>query len=179
MKIKQANWKMIYAAAVIGLLFWFAAPISAQTTETTPTLTAKTEVLKTEKPAGLQPVMKEYKGVKIGMAADEVREKIDETPKVADKDGFYFVFSDEESAQIVLDADKKVRVISVMYSGNDAKAPKYEEVFGKDVPVVEASENGIYNIVRYPEAGFWVAYNRTAGDKPLTTVTIQKMWNPK
>jgi len=28
---------------------------------------------------------------------------------------------------------------------------------------------------RYPEAGYWVSYNRIAGDKPIVTITVQKM----
>jgi hypothetical protein len=29
--------------------------------------------------------------------------------------------------------------------------------------------------VRYPKAGFWVSYSRTAGDTPIVTIQIQKM----
>lgn len=25
------------------------------------------------------------------------------------------------------------------------------------------------------QAGYWVSYNRTAGDKPIVTITMQKM----
>jgi hypothetical protein len=46
-------------------------------------------------------------------------------------------------------------------------------VFGEDI---EAKADGSKSrLVRYPKAGFWVSYNRTAGDTPLVTVTIQKM----
>ena len=43
----------------------------------------------------------------------------------------------------------------------------------------EPGENGIvYKLVRYPSAGFWVAYSRlNAGGDPLTTITIQKLRN--
>jgi hypothetical protein len=26
----------------------------------------------------------------------------------------------------------------------------------------------------YPKAGYWVAYSRTAGDEPLTIITMQR-----
>lgn len=176
MKNKSVNFKQFYIVTMIGALFGLTALTAfAQTTEIAKTETAKTEVRETEKPAALQPVLTDYKGIKIGMSADEVRDKIDEKPKVADKDGFYYNFSDDESAQIVLDENKKVRVILVIYSGKAPVAPKYEDVFGKSVPVTETEGGGVYNLVRYPEAGFWIAYNRTAGDDPTITVTIQKM----
>ena len=173
MKIKRVNMGMFYVVTIISLLFWLTvATAFAQTTEVAQT---KTEVQKTETQTISQPVMTEYRGIKIGMTADEVRETLDKKPQVDDNSGFYYVFSGEESAQIGLDENKKVRLISVMYSGEDAKAPKYEEVFGKDLAATETEGGGLYNLVRYPEAGIWVAYNRTAGDDPLVTVTIQKM----
>jgi hypothetical protein len=40
--------------------------------------------------------------------------------------------------------------------------------------VVEAKPDGtLYQLVQYPEAGYWVAYSRTAGDEPLTIITMQ------
>jgi len=27
--------------------------------------------------------------------------------------------------------------------------------------------------VRYPKAGYWVSYNRTAGNSPMITITMQ------
>lgn len=119
-----------------------------------------------------QPLMTEYKAVRIGTAADEVRDKLGDA-QIDDKDGFYYRFSDEEFVQIRLDKDNKVRLISVTYSGENA--PKFTDVFGVETNV-EAKPNGsIYKLVRYPKAGYWVAYSRTAGEKPTTTVTMQKL----
>ena len=173
---KERNFRISFVTAfilLIATLLWLSISALAQTEA------AKIDVQETEKQAVSQPVLTEYKGIKIGMTSEEVRETIDKKPKVEDKDGFYYVFSDEETAQIGLDADKKVRVISVMYMGKDADVPKYEDVFGKDVAATETEGGGVYNLVRYPEAGFWVAYNRTTGDNPMVTITIQKMWNAK
>jgi hypothetical protein len=46
-------------------------------------------------------------------------------------------------------------------------------VFGSDF---ETKPDGSkYKLVRYPKAGYWVSYSKTAGDTPIITVTIQKL----
>jgi hypothetical protein len=58
-----------------------------------------------------------------------------------------------------------------MSSGNTV--PTAKQVLGAEL---EAKPDGsIYRMVRYPKAGCWLSYNRTAGNSPLTTVTIQKI----
>ena len=111
------------------------------------------------------------------MTADEVRDKIDKKPKIEDKDGFYYIFSDDESMQILLDENKKVKVISIIYSGDNSEAPTYEAVFGKDVPLEQSADGRVYKLIRYPESGFWVAYSSGAGERAPVTVTIQKLRN--
>jgi hypothetical protein len=172
---------------VVGFLFAVifglsAATTFAQTTTNTgnsETTTAKNETkttpVKEEKPAALQPVMTEYKGVALGMTADDVRGKMDRKPKVEDKDGFYYVISDNEAVQFVLDADKKVKLISMIYTGASAGVPTSEQVFGKDVTVEPNADGRIYKVINYPESGYWIAYSRSAGENPTTIVTIQKL----
>lgn len=169
------SYKKTFGMAGV-LVFLLSAVVFGQTAIPTPTETAKSAAAMAEstQKTVLQPVITNYKGIKIGMTADEVRDKLDTKPKVADKDGFYYVFSDDESAQITLDKNKKVRVISATYSGKD-NVPKYKDVFGKDVPLTEKPSGRIYKLVRYPASGYWIAYNRSAGDSPRTTVTMQKM----
>jgi hypothetical protein len=118
------------------------------------------------------PVFKDYRGVQIGMSADEVRKKLDRL-----KDGGpgqdYFVYSDRESAQIYYDSDRKVMAISVDYFGGDSSAPLPSAVLGVDL---QAKPDGsMYQLKRYPDVGYWVSYNRTAGDKPIVTITMQKI----
>jgi hypothetical protein len=36
-------------------------------------------------------------------------------------------------------------------------------------------DGSMYELKRYPDAGYWVSYNRTAGDKPIVTITMQKI----
>ena len=115
------------------------------------------------------PVFADYRGVKIGMTADEVRGKLDGLKKGERQD--FLVFSEHESAQIYYDAAGKVTAISIDYF--DTSAPSPDAVLGT---ALQAKADGsMYQLNRYPEAGYWVSYNRTAGDKPIVTITMQKM----
>ena len=118
------------------------------------------------------PVYKDFQGVTLGMGADEVRAKLGHLKDKGERQDF-FVFSDSQTAQIVYDDEGKVIVISVDYLGKDDTAPSAESVLGE---AVQAKQDGsIYQRKRYPEAGYWLAYSRTAGDNPIVTVTMQKM----
>lgn len=117
------------------------------------------------------PVFTDYRGVAIGMTADEVRSKLDRA-KEGDRQDF-LVFSERESAQIYYDDQGKVMAISVDYFGDNSKAPTPEAVLG--MALEPKADGSMYQLNRYPEAGYWVSYNRTAGDKPIVTITMQKM----
>lgn len=113
-----------------------------------------------------------YRGISLGMTADEVRKKLGEPKDKGDEQDF-FMFGETETAQIVYDKTHKVVTISADYlpAASDILTPK--QVFGSEV---EAKADGsIYKMVRYPKAGYWLSYNRTSGAAPLTTVTIQKI----
>jgi hypothetical protein len=163
---------------ILGLICCLSA-VSFGQTDATAQNEIKKDVVKEVKPAVLQPVFTEYKGITIGLTADEVRDKINKKPKIEDKDGFYYVFSDNEAMQIVLDENKKVKVISIIYSGENSGAPTYEAVFGKDVPFEKNPDGRVYKLIRYPESGYWVAYSSSAGENSTITVTIQKLWDAK
>lgn len=158
---------------IAALIFIFALFVFGQNEQTSQNTKPQTTPVVEEK-AILQPVFTDYKNIKIGMMADEVKDNLGKA-KLEDKDGFYYIFSDKESVQIVLDKNKQVRVISVTYSENNEKTPKYEDVFGQETAVVTKPDGSIYNLVRYPDAGIWVAYSTTVGENPTVTITIQKM----
>ena len=120
-----------------------------------------------------EPVFNEYRGVQIGWLADEVRKKLGAPADKGDEQDFY-IFGEKETAQILYDkATKKVVAISVDFSNGASGVLTPQQVFGSDV---EAKPDGSkYKLVRYPKAGYWLSYSRTAGETPIITVTIQKM----
>jgi hypothetical protein len=118
-----------------------------------------------------KPLYIEYKGVRIDMEASEVRKKLGNPADKSDVQDF-FVISEKESAQVYY-TKGKVMAFSVNYVGDNSGAPLPKIVLGTDI---EAKPDGaMHKMVRYPEAGYWVTYNRTGGDDPLVTVTMQKI----
>lgn len=115
---------------------------------------------------------KEYRGVQLGMLAEEVRKKLG-SPKDKGEEQDFFVFGESETAQIVYDQTHKVVTISADFLTAGSTVPTAKQIFGSDV---EAKADGsVYRMVRFPKAGYWLSYNRTSGTSPLTTVTIQKI----
>lgn len=125
------------------------------------------------KAADEEPVFNEYRGVKIGWVADEVRKKLGNPANKGDEQDFY-VFNEKELCQVLYDkATNQVTAISVDFMTGAREVITPQQVFGADV---EAKPDGSkYKLVRYPKAGYWVSYNRTAGDTPIITITIQKL----
>lgn len=123
-------------------------------------------------PAAAAPLYKEYQGVRRGMSADEVRRKLGK-PKEVSKDQDLFIFSESERARVYYDAGQKATAIISTFIGKAGGAPGPEAVLGTGV---EAKPDGtVYKLVQYPSEGYWVAYSRTAGDEPLTIITMQAM----
>ena len=118
-----------------------------------------------------QPLYTQYKGVQLGMSTEGARAKLG-TPALKDSEQDFYVFSENETAQIVYNDAHKVVTISVDYAGG-LGAPDYKAVVGEEL---EKSANGsLYRVVRYENLGFWVSYNRTTGPVATVTVTIQKI----
>jgi hypothetical protein len=150
----------LLTALVFGLGLSFSANAQAQ----------KVKAAFNHEAATQQPLFTEYKGVRLGMSAEEARAKLG-TPAMKDSDQDFYVFSENETAQIVYDAAHKVFTISVDYLGGIG-APDYKAVVGGEL---EKTANGsLYRMMRYESLGLWVSYNRTTGPMTSVTVTIQK-----
>lgn len=122
----------------------------------------------------MTPFVRDLKGISIGMSAGEVKEKLGK-PKVSDKAGMYFEFAKGESGQIGLDAKKAVRTVALIFTDKSSNTPSFADIFGPDIPSPEKKDGSIYKLIRYTDAGFWIAYSRSAGKKPLTTITMRKI----
>jgi outer membrane protein assembly factor BamE (lipoprotein component of BamABCDE complex) len=117
-----------------------------------------------------QPLYREYRGVRLGMTAAEVRTKLGE-PVMKSNEQDFFVLSSTETAQIVYDAFQKVMTISIDYT-NGVGAPDYRAVVG-DGLLLQRPDGSLFRMMQYESAGIWVSYNRSAGVVPVVTITIQ------
>lgn len=117
------------------------------------------------------PVFREFKGVRIGMSADECRAKLGSPTDKGDAQDFYAV-SEKQMVQVYY-VTGKVSAISVSFLNPSADTPTPKAVFGADI---EAKADGsLYKMVRYPKAGYWLSYSRTPGDSPMVIITMQKL----
>lgn len=167
-------WLALMAVLIAALLV--AVPLTAaQTPEASQIAQTTADDKSADSAMELQPVFSEYRGIKIGMTADEVRKLVDKLRDKGEKQDF-FVLSDTETAQVFYDKDGKVRAISIDYLGKGSDPPMPAEVLGEEIQ--PKSDGSMYGLKRYPSAGFWIAYNRTAGDDPTVTITMQKVEVP-
>jgi len=113
-----------------------------------------------------------YKGLGIGMSADDVRKTLGDPRDKSDPQDL-FVFSDDESAQFIYGPDKKVTAVMITYSGKLAGAPTAKDVFGEEVPA--KADGGVSKMVRYQKAGYWISYNKIVGGESMISIAMQKM----
>jgi hypothetical protein len=123
-------------------------------------------------PEDPSPLFNAYRGVHLGMSADEARKKLGE-PKEKGTEQDFYIFSETETAQIVYDKTQKVVTISADFTTAGSEVITAKQVFGADID--PKADGSVYKMVRYPKAGYWLSYNRTSGASPLTTVTLQKI----
>lgn len=120
------------------------------------------------------PVWQNYKGVAIGMTAAEAIEKLG-APTSENEGGLFYMFTEFETVQVLFDADKKVRTVSVIYTSEYPNPPKFADIFGKTAEDDSKPDGSIFKMVRYEDAGYWVSYNRMAGEQAMVIVVIQKL----
>lgn len=118
------------------------------------------------------PVFHQYRNVRIGMSTEEVRKALNNPTDKSDEQDF-FVFSENETAQVFYDKSKKVFAISVNFLNGAPDIPTPKAVFGSELSA--KPDGSMYKLVRYPKAGCWVSFSKTAGDSPLVTVTLQRI----
>ncbi len=106
------------------------------------------------------------------MTISEARNKLGSPQDKSDEQDF-FVFNEKESVQVFYDKLHKTYAVSINYLGAGSSVPMPKAVLGSEIAA--KPDGSMYRMVRYRKAGFWVSYSRTAGNDPLTTVTMQKI----
>jgi len=120
----------------------------------------------------VKPVFVEFKGVRLGMSADEARKKLG-SPREKGDDLDLYVFNENEAVQIYYDKTKTVSAISIDFMDGGAAAPAAKDILGGEPE--KHADGSAYKLVRYPKAGYWVSYSKTAGNLPTITITMQKI----
>ena len=158
--LRSSNFWLLNRALLVVISFTIAGVAQAQTTQKRPAIGPDDE-----------PVFNDYRGVKLGWVADEVRKKLGNPANKGDEQDFY-IFGEKETAQVLYDKGQ-VSAISVDFMNGAKEVITPQQVFGADI---DAKPDGSkYKLVRYPKAGYWVSYSRTAGETPIITVTIQRL----
>ena len=116
-----------------------------------------------------QPRYREYRGVRLGMTATETRAKLGE-PVMKSDDQDVYVFSANETAQIVYNSAQRVVTISTDYTAGIG-APDYRNVVGEGL--LQRPDGSVYRMMHYDAEGLWVSYNKSAAVVPVVTITIQ------
>ena len=158
--LRSSNFWLLNRALLIVISFMIAAGVVSGQAARKPA-------------ADDEPAFHEYRGVKLGWLADDVRKKLGNPVNKSDEQDYY-IFNENERAQVYYDAKtRQVTAISVDFMTGATEIITPQQVFGADF---EANADGSKSkLVRYPKAGCWVSYSRTKGDSPIVSVTIQKM----
>ena len=119
-----------------------------------------------------QPTFSDFKGVRIGMTADVARKKLG-SPRDKSAEMDLYVFNDTQAVQIFYDKGGVVSAISIDFMNGANGIPTAKEVLGTEADA--KTDGSVYKLLRYPKAGYWVSYSRTAGSTPTTTITMQKI----
>lgn len=154
---KRTYIKPVYILAIVAI-FLFALPVLAQKNQKTID----------------RPMWQGYHDITIGATADLVREKLGK-PKSEEPESLFYVISDLETAQFLLDADGKVKAISVVFDAEHLTPPSFADVFGKSVVAEPRADGVIFKMIRYEELGYWISFNRMAGEKAMVIVLMQKL----
>lgn len=120
-------------------------------------------------PAANVKVMREYKGVKLGMKRDQVRAIMGKT-ELEEKDKDRFIIKGDDRLTVYYDNDQ---VKSIQLYIVDAKnAPSWADVVG-DAEVVQMESGAKHARREVSEEKFWVSMYQSK-DGSITTVTISR-----
>jgi len=119
-----------------------------------------------------RPAFSDFKGVSIGMHADEARKKLG-NPREKGVEQDFYMFGENQAVQIFYDKAGVINAISIDFMNGAREIPSCKDVLGAEAE--KKADGSVYKLIRYPKAGYWVSYSRTAGDSATVTITMQKM----
>lgn len=135
--------------------------------------------LRAQKPKATQdpdddnrPAFSDFKGVSIGMRADDARKKLG-NPREKSAEQDFYMYGDNQAVQVFYDKAGAVNAISIDYMSGANGIPSSKDVLGAEAD--KKSDGSVYKMIRYPKQGYWVSYSRTAGNDATVTITMQKI----
>ncbi len=146
-----------------GLILVAVAPVTVRAQRTRAAL---------DPDADNRPAFSEFKGVSIGMPADEARKKLG-SPRDKSAEQDFYMFGDNEAVQVFYDKAGAVNAISIDFMSGASGIPSCKDVLGAEAE--KKPDGSVYKLIRYPKVGYWVSYSRTAGDSATVTITMQKI----
>ena len=159
----------LFPNRVVTLLFMAAAVCAFVGAASS---TARAQRSKGQGDGDNSPLFSEFKGVRLGMSADEARKKLGSPRDKGDEIDIY-QFNDNQGAQIYYDKAKTVMAISIDFATGAAGIPQPKDIVGGEPDA--RPDGSAFKMVRYPKAGYWVSYSKTAGASPTITITMQKI----
>lgn len=117
-------------------------------------------------------VMKEFRGVKIGDAKDEVHKKLG-SPANASGDTEDFGLGGEDSMNIVYDEQKTVKSIVIYIYGKSDKLPAREDITGEAKVQTNPDGSTVCKLTLEKE-NLFISMFESRGDNPMTVVTISR-----
>src|SRR5712671_2305575 len=119
-----------------------------------------------------RPAFSDFKGVSIGMRADDARKKLG-NPREKGVEQDFYMFGDNQAVQVFYDKAGAVNAISIDFMSGAREIPSCKDVLGAEAE--KKTDGSVYKLIRYPKAGYWVSYSRTAGSEATVTITMQKI----
>ena len=119
-----------------------------------------------------RPAFRDFKGVSIGMPADEARKKLG-SPRDKSAEQDFYMFGDNQAVEVFYDKAGAVNAISIDFMSGANAIPSCKDVLGAEAE--KKADGSVYKLIRYPKVGYWVSYSRTAGAEATVTITMQKI----
>jgi hypothetical protein len=160
-----------FSRRIVRLTFLFAGVLTAMALAPV-ALRAQRAKDALDSDADNRPAFSDFKGVSIGMRADEARKKLG-NPREKGVEQDFYMFGDNQAVQVFYDKGGAVNAISIDFMSGANAIPSCKDVLGAEAE--KKADGSVYRLIRYPKVGYWVSYSRTAGTDATVTVTMQKI----